>query len=220
MKSVEISLNPLAEFVFASDRKRDSIIRRQKKPLKIMVARYTTARARMKKFFKEGFSKEVIAKGIDVLQGRLPVTDFQKSDRKNSIEALRKFLKLQFPNDFQNLKCSFSTKRNKHMLVNGVRVRVAPDLILRGVKNGRPFIGGIKFHISKGQQFTREEALFAATALKLFLINQIATEEEIVNPKYCLSVDVFGERITPAIENHIKIKKQIELACEDIITRW
>lgn len=220
MKGVEISLNPLAEFVFASDRRKDSIIRQQKRPVEFIIARYATARARMKRFFKEGFSKEEIVKGIEVLQGRMPHTDFQKNDRRNSIEALRTFLMLQFPNDFQNLKCSFTTERNKHMLVNRVRVRVAPDLILRGTKDGQPFIGGIKFHISKSQQFDREEALLAAAALKLFLINEIATEEEIVNPKYCLSIDVFGERITPAPDNHIRIAKQIEKACDEIKTRW
>lgn len=216
---IQISLNPLAEYVFASETRKDTIIKQQKKPQIIMVVPYATARARMKKFFKDGFSHEAIISGIEYLQGKKPVKDFWINDRKNSIEALRTFLTLQFPR-FDNLKCSFTTKNNKFWLIDDVEVRIAPDLIIRGVKDGKRFIGGIKFHISKGQQFDREKALIAATALKLFLVQKEATEEELVDSDFCLSVEVFGERITPAPDNHIGFEEKIKEACQDLKKRW
>jgi len=218
-KGIHISLNPLAEYVFASDSRRETIIRQQKKPQKIMIIPYSTARARMRKFFKDGFSYEAIISGIEYLQGKKPEKDFWKNDRKNSIEALRTFITLQFPS-FKNLKCSFTTKNNKFIFIDDVEIRIAPDLIIRGIKEGQPFIGGIKFHISKGQQFDRDKALLAATALKLFLLKNEATEEEYVDPNFCLSVDVFGERIAPAPKNHIGYEEKIKEACRDLKNRW
>ncbi len=99
-------------------------------------------------------------------------------------------------------------------------IRIAPDLIIRGIKDGQPFIGGIKFHISKGQPFDRQQAMLAAAAIKLFLLKEEATEEEFVNPEFCLSVDVFGQRITPAPDNHIGYEKMIIEACGDLKIRW
>jgi hypothetical protein len=47
----EISISPLVEFVFASERKKASIIRDQKNPSGFIVARYRTARSAFSKYF-------------------------------------------------------------------------------------------------------------------------------------------------------------------------
>jgi hypothetical protein len=216
---IHISLNPLSEYVYASDSRKDRIIKEQKRPSKLMIVPYTTARAGMKRFFKDGFSIVVITNAIEFLHGKRPIKDFWKNDRKNSIEALRTFLKLQVP-DFKNLKCSFTTKNNKFLVIDNVEIRIAPDLIIRGIKDGQPFVGGIKFHISKGQQFSNEQGILAASAIKLFLLNEVAIDEEEVNPDLCLSIDIFGERITPAPINHKGYEKLIRDACEDLKKRW
>jgi len=218
-RQVQISLNPLSEYCFATESRRGTIIKQQKRPSKFMVVPYSTARACMRNFFKEGFSYDAVIHGIEFLHGKRPINTFWKNDRKNSIEALRTFLKLQFP-DFKNLKCSFTTKNHKFLVIDDVEIIIAPDLILKGINNGKPFIGGIKFHISKGQPFSREQALLSATAIKLFLLKKEANYGEYVNPKFCLSVDVFGERITPAPDNHIGYEEMIKEACEDLKKRW
>lgn len=219
-RSVEISVNPLAEYVTATIGRKRTIIKQQKNPPAFIIVRYATAKARMKRFFKNGFSNNEIINGIQFLQGKITLTDFQKNDRQNSIEALRMFLQLQFPDDFKNLKCSFLSIKKKDFLMEEVRVKVAPDVVLKGEKNGIPFIGGIKFHISKGQTFDKDSSLCAATAVKLFLINEVANNGEVVDPNYCLSIDVFGDRITKAPKNHIEVEKKLMDACNEIKSLW
>lgn len=219
-RNVEISVNPLAEYVTATTGRKRTIIKQQKNPPAFIIVRYATAKSNMKKFIKKGFSEDEIINGIQFLQGKITLTDFQSNDRMNSIEALRTFLKLQFPNSFRNLKCSFLVIKKKDMLIEEVKVRVAPDIVLMGEKNGVPFYGGIKFHISKGQTFDNYASLCAATAVKLFLTNEVAKNGEVVDPNYCLSIDVFGERITPAPKNHSEIEKKLMDACNEIKSLW
>ena len=162
-----------------------------------------------------GQSFDEILDGIMRLQNKNPSSDFQRSNTKNSIEALRKFLELQFPDNFRNIKCSFLNVEEKNFYINGVQVRVAPDIVLRIQKNGQNVIGGIKFHISKSSKFTYESAKCAATELKLFLQETVAKDDEVVDPSYCLSVDVFGERVVQAPDNHDRYLKLLESACDE-----
>jgi hypothetical protein len=219
-RNIEISVNPLAEYVTATTGRKKTIIKQQKNPPAFIIVRYATAKSNMKKFFKNGFSEDEIINGIKFLQGKITLTDFQSNDRKNSIEALRTFLKLRFPLNFRNLKCSFLIIKKKVMLIEEVNVRVAPDIVLIGEKNGITFYGGIKFHISKGQTFDNYSSLCAATAVKLFLKNEVAKEGEIVDPDYCLSIDVFGERVTPAPKDHSEIEMKLMDACKEIKSLW
>ncbi len=75
-----ISINPLCQFATTtSERKKKSIIKDQKKPSTYKVASYSTARARMKRFFEYGFSKNEIIAGIEAIQNRRTVTQFTRN---------------------------------------------------------------------------------------------------------------------------------------------
>jgi len=89
MSTFTISINPIAEFTTATPGKKRSIVKQQLNPPKVLIARYRTARASMLKSIKNGVSEKEVLAGIERLQGRVPATDFQRSDIKNSIEALR-----------------------------------------------------------------------------------------------------------------------------------
>lgn len=215
-----ISINPLCDFIAGSQRKKASIVRSQKNPSKFMVARYRTAKTRMTRFLKNGFSYQDILSGITDLQAKHCETDFQKNDRKASIDALRLFLELQFPKDFKKLKCSFSTDKRKEIEVNDVAIIVAPDLILRWEENGQKYIGGIKFHISKSNVFDYGKASFAAGLINLYLQNVIANDDEIVVPDHCLCVDVFGTRICSTPQDEKAFLDVLNSACLEIKKLW
>jgi len=218
MVEYNLSINPLAEFVSAKPGRKNAIIRQKKYPNNFIPMWYRSARSSMQKYFKMGQSFDEILDGISRLQNKNPSSDFQRSNTKNSIEALRKFLELQFPDNFRNIKCSFLNVEEKNFYINGVQVRVAPDIVLRIQKNGQNVIGGIKFHISKSSKFTYESAKCAATGLKLFLQETVAKDDEVVDPSYCLSVDVFGERVVQAPDNHDRYLKLLESACDEFKT--
>lgn len=216
----KISINPLCDFVTGSARKKASIIRSQKNPSKFMVARYKTAKTRMSRFVKNGFTYQDILSGIADLQTKQCTTDFQKNDRKASIEALRLFLELQFPTNFKKLKCSFSTDKRKDVEFNNVSITVSPDLILRWEEDGQKYIGGIKFHISKSNIFDYEKASFAAGLIHLYLKESIACNDEIVVDDYCLCVDVFGSKICSTPKNKKDFNSKLYKACDEIKSLW
>jgi hypothetical protein len=220
MEDAKISMNPLCEFVFASTKKKATLVRNQKKPITYRVARYRLAKSRMVKFIKNGFSYDEIISGINDLQAKQCLTEFQRNDRNTSIEALRLFLELQFPKDFDKLKCSFVPIEQKEIVVDGVLIIISPDLILRWEKDGKKYIGGIKFHISKSSKFDYEKASFAAGLLYLYLQKKVAGPDEIVDSSSCLCVDVFSTRIcsTPRDKSEFSIK--LKDACHEIKLLW
>lgn len=217
-----ISINPLCEFATTdSESKKKSIIRNQKKPSTFKVAPYSSARAKIKRFFEYGFSEDEIIAGIQHIQDRPNCdTDFKKRDRANSIEALRRFLEIQFPDNFRQLKCTFSRNRNKEMNCNGISIHVAPDIIIRWEEDGKKYIGGIKFHIAKGKPFTYSQCTFAAGVIEYFIKTQIASEDEIVVGEYCLSIDVFGQRVCSSPTDKEAFEDALYAACGEIDSLW
>lgn len=216
-----ISINPLCEFLSASERRKQTIIKNVKKPKTMMIAPYPTARSRIVRFFKNNFKEEEIISGIDHLQYKKGCdTPFKIRDRENSIEALRKFLRIQFPQDFQKIKCTFSKERSKEIDFNDIIIRVSPDIIIRWEEDGQKFIGGIKFHISKGNIFDYQTSSFAAGLVQLFLEEKIATEDEIVVGSHCLSIDIFGERTCSAPLNKEEFIKKLTATCKEISVLW
>ena len=41
-----------------------------------------------------------------------------------------------------------------------------------------------------------------------------------VDPKICLSLDVFGQKIYPAPGSYVKRLSQMDVSCEEIALRW
>lgn len=216
MARVGISINPLAEFIQASAQRKRSIVKQQLNPPKVKVARYVTARSQMKKSVMNGFSSQEIVSGILVLQNREPKTKFAKSDIENSIEALRYFLNLQFPEMKDLITCHFYRSEKKSFELSGVNIIVAPDLILKYSKDGQNYIGGIKFHISREKTFTYEGSQVAAYGIMTLLNKEVADGDEIVDPRLCLSIDVFGQRVMNALSLQKDISEKVENACEEI----
>ena len=70
LNTPRVSINPLIAFVTATERRKKSIVKEQKKPSVFKVAPYATARAAMKKYVKGGFEKECILDALQTLQSR------------------------------------------------------------------------------------------------------------------------------------------------------
>jgi hypothetical protein len=216
MAKVDISINPLAEFIQASAQRKRSIVKQQLNPPKVKVARYSTARSQMRQSVMNGFSNQEIISGIVVLQNREPKTKFAQGDIKNSIEALRFFLNLSFPEMKDLISCHFYRSDKKSFELSDVKIIVAPDLILKYSKNGKDYIGGIKFHISRNKTFSYDGAQVAAYGIMTLLSKEVALNGEIVDPKLCLSIDVFGQRVMNALSLQSDIQDRVEVACEEI----
>lgn len=216
----EISVNPLAEYVVATESRRRTIIRQQRKPSSFIVPRYRTARAAFSKYFVKGYDKSVLIDAIERLQTREQKSDWTKNDTANSILALRHFLSLRFP--FEGLKCRFSKPSVKSYTINGVHVIISPDLILEWERNGQKYVGAIKFFVKKTKTKTEmayQQGRIAASLLADF-VTRISAEGTTISKSHCLCIDVMNERIFPAPETMLDDMVLVSDACEEIRINW
>ncbi len=221
MNNYKISIVPLTNFIGASEAKKKTIIKEQKKANLFKAPLYRTAKATLPKFFYNGYDQSLIVDTITRLQGSDLSTDWRKNNVETSISALRHFMRMQFPSSISNLKCSFIPKiSNKECDINGVTVRVAPDVVFKWSENGRKRIGGIKFHIGKTIPLDSQIGRLRSSLLSHYLQNTLAEKDEEVDNKFCFCIDVIYEQIFTApynITNDIVI---LNNACSEIKTLW
>ena len=196
----KISINPLVEYIGASERRKHSIIKQQKNPSDFIIARYRTARFAFAKYFKNGYDATVIINAIDRLQHKENKSTWTRNDTKNSIEALRNFLQLNFP--FKDLKCRF----------------VTPDLLLEWEKDGKKFVGAIKFYIKK-KPLSHHEGFINASLIADFLKSTVSEEVEI-SKMHCICIDIMNPRIFTAPKNSDEYMDLVTNACEQIRSNW
>lgn len=214
--SPEISINPLAEYVGASERRKRAILRQQKYPSDFIVARYRTARAAFSNYFKDGYDQNVLIRAIERLQGKKPTSDWSRNDTVNSIEALRRFLSLEIP--FKSLKCRFSKSDIKAYSINGVSVVVSPDLLLEWEVEGQKHVGAIKFYIKK-KDLTLQQGRLSASLLADFM-QHTHSEETTVSKRHCVCVDVMNQRIFAAPTDIREEMSLVSDACHEIVMLW
>ena len=220
MNKYKISIVPLTNFIGASEAKKKTITKEQKKVNLFKAPLYRTAKAVLPKYFYSGYDQSLIVDAITRLQGSDLSTDWKRNNVETSISALRHFMRMQFPFSISNLRCSFISKiPNKECYINGVTVRVAPDVVFKWSENGRKRIGGIKFHIGKTAPLDSYIGRLRSSLLAHYLHTLVEKDEEVDN-KYCFCIDVIYEQIFTApynITNDIVI---LNNACGEIKTLW
>lgn len=221
MPEYKISINQLASFSASSEAKKKSIVRQQKNPPKVLVARYSLAKARIRKAIASYGNIKPILDGIQELKERNPETPFAISDKEVSIEAMERFIKMKLPT-FLNDNVYEVLKKPKinSFIISDVEVIVSADLIIKVFIDGQPFLGGVKIHIAKGDAFDRDMAKYASTCLYIYLDLMYENTGIVVLPELCLSVDVFAESYFTAPSKIEKTIEDIETMCIEIKQIW
>ncbi|MGV6830516.1 MAG: hypothetical protein ACWA5P_03010 [bacterium] len=216
-----ISINQLADFSKGTEGKKRGIIRQQKNPNPLKVFWYQLAKARIRKTFALGGDLEPILNGIEELKSRNLTKKRQIDDRTVSLEAMRKFIELQLPkilrdSDYEILK----KPKVKSIYLRGVEVIVSPDLIIRAKIDDKMYIGGIKIHVAKHNQFDSRQQSYVAVGIKEYLSEVVAKNGEQILPELCLSIDIFRGAIISAPKELSKRIKEMEIICEEIKQMW
>jgi len=219
-KNYKISLNQLAEFSGASEASKKRIIKQQLTPNPFMVPRYQLTKARIKKSLELKGDLSPIKEAVKILEAKQTSTSWQINDKKVSLEALTRFVKIKLPSLFKTLDFEIIKPTNKTIELKDVDIIVAPEIVIKGKLNGRNVIGGVKIHISKTKPFDLTKSRYVATVVYKYLEEQIASKGDIVLPELCLCLDVFNERLVPAQENSEEIFKQIGGFCDEIKLLW
>lgn len=190
----------------------------QKYPQGFVVTRYNDARSTIVDYFLKGKGdkKAVEAKIGDLLK-RTYKTSFRNQDNQLSIEALSAFRKTKTL-DLSNFSVSRSDNKGNKLNVNGVDVSIDPDIVFHGKFKGKPFVGAIKLHISKGNNLDSNSGKYVCTLLRHYL--QINHGSSMILPEFCILFDIFSGQYFFAPKAFKTLRKEIEAACEEITRLW
>lgn len=218
-KNPRISVTKLGEYMTASVVRRRAIVRDQKRPRPVIVARYNKARRVIVEHLAGTADKHRLIDTIEALECQQPTSKWHAQDQMLSVEALDHFFDVQLPLDtWQVQRCPGNPPK---LDVNGVAVSIRPDLLVRGTNRaGKAWYGAVKVHISKGFALNEAAAQYSATALHQWAEQHLATPTTPVNPRGCLVIDVFSQSVWTAPTAHQRRRAHLAAACEEIALRW
>lgn len=218
-KNPRISVTKLGEYMTASVVRRRAIVRDQKRPRPVIVARYNTARRVIVEHLSGAADKHRLIDTIEDLDSQQPTSKWHAQDQMLSVEALDHFFDVQLPFDtWQVQRCPGNPPK---LDVNGVAVSVRPDLLVRGVNRaGAAWFGAVKVHISKGFALNETAAQYSATAVHQWAEQHLATPTTPVNPLGCVVIDVFSQSVWTAPTANQRRRAHLAAACEEIALRW
>ncbi|WP_303920925.1 hypothetical protein [Draconibacterium sediminis] len=219
MNEFLISLNQFADFTKATERGKARIVEQQLNPNPFKIIWYQLTKARIKKSIQHQGDLTPIYEALEILKNRTPTNPRQVSDKRISVEALNKFVKMKLPKVFRKNPYSIVTPPVKTTRVGDVIIRVAPDVVVKFEVDGKVFLGAIKIHVSKNKPFDYSQSLMISTILYKYL-NEIKKEDEFVDPNLCFSLDIFGDRIVSAPANIDVALSEVERNCEEIKAIW
>lgn len=220
MQQIEISINPLAEFVEASDSRKIKIIAEQLDPDPVRIPYYQKARASIIKSFMQNKDHQLIKGAMSYISQQPILKGWHGSNKVSSLEALTNWMEMSLPQELINSKLEKIITKAKYYPLHGVQIKVSPSVIFRVVINGQKYIGAIKVHISKGKPFSNKQSALVAQLLNLFLSSFVAEEDEIVDPRLCLCIDPFAHSVITASHKIRYDVKQIKNACAEIQRIW
>lgn len=221
VNAINISINQLADFSNGTDGKKRGIIRQQKFPNPLKVFWYQLAKSRIRKSIANRGDLEPILLGIEELKSRTLVKKREINDRNVSLEAMQKFIELKLPTILNKIDYEIvKSPKIKSIYIKGVEVIISPDLIIKASINGNVHLGAIKIHVAKHNHFDRKQQGYVATGLYKYLETVIATNDEIVIPELCLSIDIFGGCIVSSSWEIESKLSDMEIICEEVKKMW
>ncbi len=219
LNTPRVSIIPLVAFVEATEARKKSIVKDQKRPHTFKVAPYATARAAIRKYVENEFDQDCILAGIERLHNRNAESQWARRDTQNSILALHRFIDSNFPSHLGKVRCSFSKAAIKEIYFYGVSITVAPDLVMRWEENGKRYVGAVKFRISK-EPYSGYSGTLAASLLAYYVRYSIAEPGEIVDNSHCLFCDVMASTLFSAPENIELYMQAVKTACLEYVKLW
>lgn len=220
MTYIKMSINQLVDFNKSSLNKKLRIIKDQKKINPFRIGWYQTPRSRFKRSFGQNGNIEPILEGIDTLKKRVAKTPFQINNKMVSLEAMQRYLKMEIPKILRNPIEVYKKTVIKSIYVNDVEITVSPDIVFTTEIDDETYMGAVKFHISKGNIFDREQSTQVAAAIYKYLNDVYSSDGIMVLPELCASLDVFGGTFTTAPENFYESYNELENACEELKILW
>ena len=219
-----ISVNKLGEYLIAGASRRRQILRDQKRPPDFKIIRYADAQQAIADYFLTRHSDpDVLARHLSRLNNwsrGIGDSDFDAQKNQSCRDAIQAFAGMTGKLDFPGLTITAGRTNWPKLTKAGVTVSVHPDFVLHGVdRAGKPFVGGLKVHISKTFAFNDPCGEYVGTMLHEFVETHMARRTA-TSYRHCYVLDVFAAKLFVAPKNFIRRRSDVEAACEEITILW
>lgn len=161
--------------------------------------------------------------GISKLKMSNPTGKQGKHNKKLSIEALEKYKNLYLPLNYRQLKkIPISAKEisTKSYNFSGIEIKVTPDFIFRAQINGKKIVGGVRVNIKTGLPFNDCRMKVVSFLLFKHLELNIAKDDEIVLPEFCICIDVYRGKCMQAPTGTNVPHTALQTAAIEFRDRW
>lgn len=220
MENYHISVNQFAEFSKASPKAKERIVKQQLEVNKFLIPWYQMAKAKIRRYFYNTDDLFPILSGIEILKNKHIGNKRQEIDRRVSIEALERMINLQIPKILKGVRYEVIKSEEKSVYVEGVEIKISPEIIIAAKINGQLCYGGLKIHVSKGKPFDHNQASYVATLLKEFIKRHIVNDDGVVVPELCFCLDVFSDRLLSAPAESKLLLDEIKKYCIELKDIW
>jgi hypothetical protein len=214
-----ISVNKLAEFIVAKPQRGKRIVYDAKQPAPPITTMYKEARESMTDFILGLKTRADILAEIKAYKNKQGTKPSQTNKYKSCALALEALLRIDF-NPIKGNNFKKYDSRRKYLIIKGVEVSVAPDLIVEKAKAGSGSVGSLKLHIVQTNPLSVEAQSYVGVILQKFAEQYFSDTQIDASNKLCFSVDVFKGDIVVAPASYGRKMADIEAACEMIALIW
>lgn len=215
-----ISVNKLGEYIVANPSRRWTIIKDQKKPRTIYVARYARAESEIQNFIVGGSAdiEHLAAVARELITSDYP-TSWASENAQLCSRALQSFIKVANDIPSGGLLSHKTPDNVAKMEISKVSVSVRPEILLSRQDAPDKFIGAIKLYFSKSVPLEKGPGEFVASIVYRYIAECLSTEAT-AEYKHCFVLDVLTGRLFTAPKSYKNHMKQALAACEEIATIW
>lgn len=222
-----MSANQIAQFVISDPSKQESIVREAMHVMAVRVANYQPARTAMPQCHSSnGIEPELVRIQAERMRNTVCADRFDAKCNELSAAALLKFSPIASQVDCAGQRIPTPRRGFDHLLIEGVRVSVQPEIVVSFAYRGSTKFGGVIFNFSKGDQSSFENgngkyhAGDYAAALVFLMLGVHFGAAGGPRSANCFAVDVYRGRVFETPGAHKTMLKNLEAACRNVARQW
>jgi hypothetical protein len=222
-----ISANQLAQFIVSSPAQQETIVRNAKYAMTVRLANYTPARIAIAKAYDGNGINDatLLAEAKRMETSKFPDA-FETKCHQLSAKALRAFAPLTAQIDCAGTRIARPQQGFPHLMMEGVRVSVQPEVVFSMQHRGATAFGGVIAALAKGEasSLAKTAGKYTAGNYVAFLVFQMLALHfaKQGGPRYlkCFAVDAFRGDVHKTPASHVTMQKNVLAACRNIFRQW
>ena len=219
-KPPSISINKLAEFMFAGTSRQRQILKDCKYPTDFKGMYYKEADESISAAIAsnlEDLSK--ITNQIAILEQMSPEKLGTQRRITSNIDALERFMGMVDDIDLKGSNPSHGTHAPQKLTFYGVSISVRPQVLLKGEGKKGPVVGALKLHFPRQYSLQDQSAGIVSAVLQEWC-KACLPDDGLAQGDMCCVIDVGAKKVFPGVRATAARLKDVESACQNIAALW